>query len=255
MVKDRYKFTFTFEGEAFEDNSIDVRQLAPTMLSLGKLFEDSNALLNHNRTKASLKATATNKGSFEIQLVLDQTLIDAAIDFFKSSVIDAEVIAAYLFFDVDARISLTTLIKLLKGKWPTDTVDKGENIEIRQGNSSVLVYKPVYNLYLDGKVRNDMSELVEPLYKEGVERLQITGTNKKQTIAKEEKESYIVEDYEDVVESDNEIEQLLKIVNLSDPHDYKWRLNDGERTYYYSIIDDEFIARVEKGKSSLYMIC
>lgn len=248
-VKDKYKFTVSFQGSALEDHSIDVRKLAPAMLSLGSLFEDANNLLNDDRATAKLKAVATKSGSFEISFILDQTLIQATKDFFNSNLVVGELIAGYLFFDIDARISLATLLKFLQGKKPDRIEEKGESVQIIQGNNSLVVYKPVFNLYNNGNIRNEIQRLVKPLDDEGIDSMKIfENEEKKQIITKEEKDYFSSVEIDEEVLTDNDVELLLKIVTISPPQNHKWRLDDGEKVQFYSLKDEDFIKNIERGK-------
>ena len=68
------EFSVSFEGLAFADHTMDVRDLAPSLIALGQAFERANSLLNGDQATISLNIRATRPASFEVGLVLDQLL-------------------------------------------------------------------------------------------------------------------------------------------------------------------------------------
>jgi hypothetical protein len=78
------KFTLTYGGEALESGLMDVRELAPALLSVGELIHSVNRLTNGDRAVVSLQVKSDfRKGSFQIDLVLVQNLIDQAKQFLQ----------------------------------------------------------------------------------------------------------------------------------------------------------------------------
>ena len=73
-------FAFAFEGETFDDGEIDVRDLAPALLSLGEVVQAANRALNGNRAQATLRMKATNLGSFEALLSVDISFLSSIGD-------------------------------------------------------------------------------------------------------------------------------------------------------------------------------
>ena len=73
-------FGIAFEGEAFADGEIDIRDLAPALLALGDVIQAANRALNGGRAQASLKMRATKHGSFEALLSVDVSLLGAIGD-------------------------------------------------------------------------------------------------------------------------------------------------------------------------------
>lgn len=72
MNNTKYEFTFVYDGEALRDHSMDVKQLAPALLSMGNLLELVNQSVNEGRTKLDTRVKADfAKGSFDIKLIVD----------------------------------------------------------------------------------------------------------------------------------------------------------------------------------------
>lgn len=247
-MSDRYKFTVSFKQIENDEGSIDVKNLAPSMLSLSKLFEDANSLLNENKASTNLKAVATNFGSFEISFIIDQSTIQAATELFNTDFVTAKALVAHLFFDNEARVSLSTLLKFLEGKIPDEINILGNQVNFIIGSKNKIVNKQVYNLYKDPKSRKSFEKFVQPLASKELNSIEVFEEDKRQELNKKDLESYNADIMNEEIISDNEIELILRIVSLSDPEDYMWRLNDGDKTSYYSVKDAEFIEKIKKGK-------
>lgn len=66
-------FKIAYDGEALRDHSMNVRDLAPALLSLGKLFDAANLALNGDKATVNLQVKAHSAGSFEVALELFQS--------------------------------------------------------------------------------------------------------------------------------------------------------------------------------------
>ena len=83
------EFTVFYEGPAFAQHTMEVRDLAPALIALGQAFDRANNLLNGDRASISLSIRATRPGSFEMVLFLEQVIAGAGGiltgDFFTSA--------------------------------------------------------------------------------------------------------------------------------------------------------------------------
>ena len=61
-------FSITYEGEALEQGSMSVRDLAPALMSMADLFEAVCEVLNGKSAPIDVHVVATSEGSFEVDL-------------------------------------------------------------------------------------------------------------------------------------------------------------------------------------------
>ena len=251
------KFLISYSGPALDDGSMDVRELAPALLALGKLCEESNRVLNEQHSSVAVRVTADFKsGSFEIDLELLQTLSAQVKDLFGDfTLTDASSIWSLLFGTTGG---LCALLKWLKGRQPEKATElKDGNVTLQINAEKVTVNQSVIKLYQDLIVREQAEKVVKPVEREGIEFMQIqigdeTDTEDALTITKDEV-GYFTKpsvDIEDEQLSEFEAEVVFSIASLSFKEDNKWRLSDGESERYVSITDDRFLKRIENNEET-----
>ena len=68
MAEDSAGFIVSFDGPAVNEGRIDVRDLAPALLSLGRLIDAANSAINGDKVPIKVEAKALSDGSFEVHL-------------------------------------------------------------------------------------------------------------------------------------------------------------------------------------------
>jgi hypothetical protein len=77
-------FKIVYDGESLRNHSMNVKYLAPSLLSLSNLFDEANKVLNGNKTSLKLQIKAHEAGSFEILLELHQSISSQLTNFLTS---------------------------------------------------------------------------------------------------------------------------------------------------------------------------
>ena len=245
------EFAVSYEGSAFADYTMDVRDLAPALIALGQAFDRANALLNGDRAKITLSVRATSPGSFEISLILQQLFEEASgvltEDFFSPAVNLREVVLG----SPVAGISLLSVLKRLRGKKPktSEQQRQGEGVLFEADNVRIYVPTEVALLYADRPMRNHLEEFVKPLLKEAVERVVIReNQTEMESIRRDEAAYFEVEKEEGQVTENIIPRQRLRVVSPVFSKEGKWRLSDGANTHWYSMKDEDFAKEVQKGR-------
>ena len=113
------QFTIAYDGPSLRDGVMDVRDLAPALLAVGKLFDAANQTINGNAAIVSVRVRATVPGSFEILIDLAQTITQHLTYLFAG---DRATAAANLIAIVTAGgtagYGLISLIKWMRNRNP-----------------------------------------------------------------------------------------------------------------------------------------
>ena len=270
------QFRIAFEGAAFDDGEMDVRDLAPALLALGDVIQAANRTLNGKRTEASLKMRATNRGSFEALLSIDVSFL-ASIGSLLDAISDNpdRIVAAKDL--VDLVIGGTTIavatgtaawagvlqaLKLLKGKAP-------DTVEARPDGSAVIVHNHV-SIVVDKRVLSLLDDIPTRAAVEkfgtvalripGVEAVRLEDASGEELapqavrLVKNDLPALAVPAPAAIVPTTEitERDALLKIVTLAFRDGYKWRFSDGgEKPFTAEVEDLAFLNEVMGGKVSL----
>lgn len=243
-------FAVAYDGDALKNHLMDVRDLAPALLSICSLFNEANRVLNGDRSSIKILVKALQAGSFEIAFEISQTLKSQAISFLTGETITSALnLKEAIFFTGGG---LFWLIRKLKGKSPKKITDLKDGIvRLELDGEPLEISKSLFNLYQDIAVRSAVEKILSPLKQDGVDSFlvkdkahflvcaQKTEVNFFKT--PEEQEEMIVE-----VES----ESAYSIVSLAFKEGNKWRLSDGQATITALIKDEDFLNKVDNNNIS-----
>ena len=244
--------SLTYSGVALDDGRMDVRDLAPALLSLGEIFQEANALTDPSREPVSLQIKATERGSFEVALLLYQQpgLVGQFVHFLSND--DATALANLIAYVTGATASLFWLVKKLHNRrlHSQEQLAPGTQRIVLDDGSTFDIPSVVLDLYRSPTVRRNLRNVVAPLVREGVSRLEITDGPAATVVEDFEAEAFL--DLPVSMESeivDRQSEMAVTIVAVSFAEGNKWRLSDGVSTFYAAIEDGQFLGRVDSGES------
>jgi hypothetical protein len=262
-------FRLTYAGEKLLDGTMDVYDLAPALVGLADLVRDSNHLLNGNRAEVSVRVDADfKKSSFEIQLLVDQTLLEHAkqtLEFLAN--VDAKALLDYLFGKVIehgdkvievAALGLLALYKELKGDKP-----KPENIKIDGNSGTIVIDQRTINadaktiqLYMNDPIRSDLDRVVQPVANAGIDDLRVSRDGnvvdelRKEDLPRRLASSEIQNQLEDgAVKSTREA--LVKVTTANFEQG-KWRFSDGSSKFSAKIADPVFQQKLDSREEGFY---
>jgi hypothetical protein len=259
------RFEIAFEGVPFDDGSIDVSDLAPTLLALGKVVQMANQVLNGDRAEAKLKVAATSEGSFVAALLMDVSWITDMLDAVVSS--PGRVVAADQLMDllikagtitgaaVAAPFGLFAALKKMNGRRP-DLVEPTGNgtTEITINGTVIVVDDRTVDLLRDLPLREAVENFSRKAASvDGLERLRLGSNepdNEALILERRDFSKLEVPDEEDIeiIPDITRREAWLKIVSVHFRDGYKWRFSDGgERPFTAEMEDIDFLNRVQEG--------
>lgn len=241
-------FDLKYDGPALENHEMDVRDLAPALLAAGVLFQAANAAAHPLDPPVGVNVRAMSEGSFLVQLKL---AYDGARDALVSD-------------DVTAGVALLTLVTTVGGlirhlaqkhRSPVLRTEASETpgmIRVSYADGTVLEVPPdALRLERDVRVRRSLADMVGPLDSEGVTTLELR--REEITISSIERadvEAFRADLPEAAAEllSDSVREVYLTILSATFQEDRKWRLSDGMSSFYASLLDADFIAKINAGE-------
>ena len=177
----RIKSTIKFDGPALVGRSMDVADLAPSLIALSDVFRGANHLFNGEKSAVKVLVNADlDQNCFELTLQLAQTIWDQVGSLLSDDdVKTAKEIAEWVGIISGAGVSLFGLIKFLKSRTVTDTVilkQEGGNhnvqISVAGNDNSVIVPQQVYELYTNKEIRTKAVAVLQPLRSDGYESLE-----------------------------------------------------------------------------------
>ncbi len=162
-----------YDGEALREGLMDVRDLAPALLSLGDLFQNSNRVLNGDRARISVHVKAgIERGSFELGILLDQSLLQQAFDLFRSTTViltPGEIVTI-----ICGGGGLIPFLRWAMGRKIEELTPREDNkVDITIEGSTFIANQNVYNIILDEGVREALHRTLSPLEKEGIDSIEV----------------------------------------------------------------------------------
>ena len=252
----KVSFSIAYDGPALVDGTMDVRDLAPALLSMGQLLEGACTALYGNDPEIRVSVSATGSGSFQVLLDLASGW-NQFVDLFTGESVEAlnNLLGLVLgTTTVGGAIvgGLFHLYKKIKGRKATKIESLGDGrIAINVGKDRLEIKEELFRIYNSPDVRSAVEKIVRnPLKREGITECRTTYSNETITVSEEEADyfSAISLGGEDVIESSRRV--ALKILTISFKTGNKWRLSDGESQIYVEIADEDFLDRVENNQVS-----
>jgi len=244
-------FGVTYDGPALADGRMPVRDLAPALLALGDAFVAASTLLYPERNPVALNIKATQQGSFVIDLILEGGDVwDRVTDIFSSDGASALVNLKELL--LGGTVGVIALTKWLKRRSIKSREALQSGYVRLTGDDGATIEVPAETLALHGNlaVRQSVRKVIEPVTRDGVDRVEFrTETEVSISVSKEEAAAFDVAEGEAEPLLDRETEIFASIVAPSFKEDNKWRLSDGESSFYAEMADEAFQSRVARGES------
>ncbi|MEW6544531.1 MAG: hypothetical protein AB1411_13095 [Nitrospirota bacterium] len=242
-----------YEGEPVASGTMDVRDLAPSLLSIAELCQEVNRQLHGSESVISVRVKADfHRGSFGVEIELVRTVLEHLQNMFTATSSQTVKDIVEIIFSATGVIAL---LKALQGEQNprTATLENGNiRIEVSGHNNHIDVTPPVYNLSKDQNVRKYVDGAVRPLKKEGMNQIEVKQRGRTlQTVKRQDAQYLLVEPQSEIAE-DQSVHQVtrdayLDIVKLSFRGDNKWSFGDGSGGLIPARIEDrEFLERVNR---------
>ena len=239
-------FTLSYDGQGIVDNSMDAIDFTGSIQAMHTLLVRSNQILNGKYATASLRIKVPGSGSVDANLLLFVSV--SAVNFLSGDFITSAANLRQLLTGSPGLRGVIEAFKHLKGR-PIDSSEQMNDV-IRVSAKELRIDIPAkaFELFQDSLVRQALYGVYRPLAGNGIDKITIkdeTGD----LVSLDPTDVDFAEDSVSQNTDENVIDiprQALTLVapNLDDPH-AKWRLSTGGRiSNWYSIVDEDFLARV-----------
>jgi hypothetical protein len=264
-------FRVVFDGPAVEDGEMDVSQLASSLLALGKLIENADAIRTGEagRVKVRVKSDV-KRGSFDVGIAVHwiDGLKDAAIAWALTPE-GAGTLALLGFLGLNAKDAtvlggrgVIQVVRWLKGRRIARQVilQDGNTTLVAEDGEQLSVDSTVARLVDDPSIRQPLEKFTEPLREEGVDEIRFEERPGEplERITATEGESFTVGAGSEPSSSDT-FRATYQIKRLFFDHGRKWRLSNGAQTIQAEIEDEAFWQRVNSSEVSFakedYLVC
>ncbi len=252
--------TVSFGGPAVQDGSMDLNELAPSMLALAGLVQRANTLVNDDRSKVRVRlAAGFKRGSFEFTIQVLQSLGQRLGNLLThDNIQSADALLSILGLYVASKKGYKGalwLVKKLNNQKPDGVTIKGENVEINIAGDTFHVHQSAYELANDETFRRHAERFVRPLKREGVESVETRRPGRKtgEKITRSDVASFDQLAPDEAIEGssvlhDGSSKQFFEIENAPFREGLVWRLIQGDDRITAYLLDEEFQQRIDDGE-------
>jgi hypothetical protein len=262
-------FQLTYNGRDVQNGAIDVYELAPVLVAVGDLVRDANRFLNGDRATVNLRVDSDFKrGSFDILLLLDQQLLEAANGTLTfASLVDASGLIHALFGAIKEHpdkiaegvvLGLFTIYKLLKGEKPKpgSIVIEDNHGTINIENRKVNVDARGAQLYMNDAIRADVDHVARSVAKDGIDKLEVLKEGQLlDNITKDDLPARVKALEADERSTEHVLtdtrEALVKVVTANFEKG-KWKFSDGGSKFNATIADPVFQQKLDDRQEGFY---
>jgi hypothetical protein len=242
-------FDLIYDGDPVDNGSMDVRDLAPSLLALSDLFGAVNEVVFDGKAAIFTKVHADFKtGSFHIKLELGQTLFGTIVDLFSNK--ESSAIANMLGIvggSISAPVGFLAFLAWLKGKKPKSASPVGDRFLIVASDGRTMeIPKQMWPLYFNPKARKAAEEFVRPLKEIGMKAIKIGRKNTPEQLIDKSEVEYFDAPRDKAEETTTESETLLNVMTVQFKDGRKWRFSDGSAEFTAGIRDEAFLRRASK---------
>jgi hypothetical protein len=258
------KARIAYGGAAIENGAMDVRDLAPALIAFSDLVRQIGDVIGSEHSiKVMLNADSIRRGSFDITFLLDVNILEQAKLFMSG----AEESGLKAFMELLGWTSLAggvgmgifSLIKKVRGRRITAIThenDKTSTLHFTD-NTTITVINNLLNVYLNVDCRKSVEKIVAPLARSGIDSFEIRDANDSanktplERIGKEELANFKAPEAaaDEVATEPAEQVLLVKIISLNF-NEGKWKLTDGDNTFWAAMEDEGFNEKVKRSEIS-----
>lgn len=242
-------FRITYGGSALDAGTMDVRDLAPSLLALADLIDATSHLFYGDLLKPSVRVQASfPTASFSVDLSVASSVVQWFLDTVSGKAI---VGSAALLTIIDVIQRTIQKRRELRGRNIIRIKGSGNTVEIILDDGDRLsVDVGLARCLSDKRVAAATRKVLDPLSREGIDRVSFySDPDTAVTVQKNELHYFEVgQSPPDILV--NELRRMVfSLVAVTFRDENKWRLSDGNTTFFVTMEDEAFLQRVDDGES------
>lgn len=250
-------FSIKYDGPALANHQMDVRELAPALIALSELLEQSNKAAFPDAAEVRVNVQGNFKGgSFGVDLIAVQNIAQQLVAMFSGpeATAAANLLAILGGIGLLGHDGLIGVIKWLRGRKPSSIRFEGDKtvFEIIEAEAIETFETDLVagKLYQSRVVRQSLAKVIKPLERDGVDVFATgLGGETQAVVTKADVAAFMSAASEADIVSDTTAEGvLLQIESAVFKDDNKWRFHDGSSAFFAEITDQEFLGRVNAGE-------
>lgn len=252
-------FSLTYDGPAVRDGEIDVTDLAPALLALGQAVKATGKIVLGPDADVSLKVRTTKTGSFEV-LMSAVTNGDVGLawtiikQFYQTEDVQTAkaVVETLLMGGTGAGAATAGVVKFLKWR-KGRPIEKQESlpngaVKVTIENVEIILAPGVLEAARDPVVRSGIEKAIAtPLEKDGIDVVKFAGETGEPVVVDKSERVHFLSAGVSESEFTSVYDKVFSIVTLSFKTGNKWKLHDGQGARNVTILDEEFLNRIDKG--------
>lgn len=238
----------TYDGPILDNYEMDIRDLAPSLMALADFFEAGSQAVYGNQLRMTVRVRASFRtGSFGIDLSLAVNSVGQLLDFFSSRPSTGTLNLMQFVMYLMAYIAFQ---RRRAGQAIKQIERQGDDFfVILEDGSQLPIEQMVLRLLQSRTVAEHFAKVLEPLRRDGINQVAFGNNKEVQEVVKKEELPYFAP-MATAAEllTEEERKTAYSLVTVAFKEDNKWRVSDGQTTFFVAMEDQGFLSRVEEGE-------